>query len=234
LSNSNAFKHGLYSDDVVVLDGENQQDFAELRDALLEEYAARSVSEKIAVSELANLFWKKLRLESRLKRAFDKRLAYIEADGRDHDTDASRSIVESHSEAAKIISDRIVEYLKRYVGTQGTGLPDSEVAEFQKFIGLGKEMQMLGKDLFAPIVRFAEERKLKHVEQSFDPDLMERGLKIEAEIDRRIEKVLKRLVMIKHYKEIYVPNCNGSQPLAIKGTEPTDVAEKIPLKVNPH
>ena len=34
---------------------------------------------------------------------------------------------------------------------------------------------------------------------------MEKELKIQAEVDRRIEKVLKRLVIIKEYKKQYRP-----------------------------
>jgi hypothetical protein len=41
------------------------------------------------------------------------------------------------------------------------------------------------------------------VEQAYRPDIMERELKLHAEISRQIEKVVKRLVMLQEYKRLY-------------------------------
>lgn len=78
-SSKNALTHGYYSADDVVLDCEDKQEFADLRRALLDEYAPHSVSEEIQVSELARLYWKKRRLEARLREALNKRRAHSEA-----------------------------------------------------------------------------------------------------------------------------------------------------------
>ena len=45
---------------------------------------------------------------------------------------------------------------------------------------------------------------------------MERELKLQADIDRRIEKALKRLVMIKEYKEFYLPKAIDAKPAQIE------------------
>lgn len=52
---------------------------------------------------------------------------------------------------------------------------------------------------------------------------MERGLKIHAEIDRRIEKALKRLVYIREYKKFYVCKAVDAKSVQIEGL-PTGVS----------
>ena len=83
-----------------------------------------------------------------------------------------------------------------------------------------KEFNLAFKDLVSSLRR-AEEQKLDQIEQAYLPDIMERELKIHAEIDRRIEKVLKRLVMAKEYKRLY-----GAKSISANQIEAT----KLPTK----
>ena len=100
--------------------------------------------------------------------------------------------------------------------------------EFEKLTVLAKELNILSKELVVPILHAAEKQKLDQIERAYDPDIMERELKIQAEIDRRIDKVLKRLVMIKEYKKFYVVKGIDSRPLEIEAlpAKPTFVSEK--------
>ena len=50
--------------------------------------------------------------------------------------------------------------------------------------------------------RRAEEQRYEDIVQAYLPDILERELKIQAEIDRRGEKLLKRLATIKTYKQL--------------------------------
>jgi hypothetical protein len=72
------------------------------------------------------------------------------------------------------------------------------------------------------------------IEQAYLPNIIERELKVQAEIDRRIEKVLKRLVMIKEYKRLYgAKSVNANQIGAAKlpaksSNHPTDPGSNGP------
>ena len=67
----NAITHGFYAADTVLPD-ENQQEFDELERAFFDEHCPEGISEKLTVSELASLHWKKRRFEAGLKQALQK------------------------------------------------------------------------------------------------------------------------------------------------------------------
>jgi hypothetical protein len=52
-------------------------------------------------------------------------------------------------------------------------------------------------------------------ERAYRPDVMERDLKIHAEIDKRIEKCMTRLVRLKEYKRMYAPKEVKGQSAAV-------------------
>jgi hypothetical protein len=185
---------------------------------LLDEYAARSTSEQIQVSELAHLYWKKRRLEARAREVLNKRRAPSEANdsnGLDIIANDIRASAKSHSQAAQFVCDLIVKHLERVLNDKDV-TADSVGREFEKLTELAKELNICSKELVLPLLQAAEKWKLDEIERAYDPDIMERELKIQAEIDRRIEKVLKQLVLIKEYKKYYVAKGIDSQPLAIE------------------
>ena len=226
----NAFSHGLYSDDVV-LDCENKQEFVELWQAFRDEYSPQQKSEEAAVLELANLHWKKRRLEAGLQQALNKRRAYTVADASsdawDLIADDIRSVAKSHFKAVQVAGAMIGKHLER-VSNPNEVIADSEAVGIEKLTVLAKELNIVSKELVVPILHAAEKQKLDQIERAYDPDIMERELKIQAEIDRRIDKVLKRLVMIKEYKKFYVVKGIDSRPLEIEAlpAKPTFVSEK--------
>jgi hypothetical protein len=206
----NAHKHGLYSQDMV-LDCENEQDFLDLWEAFRAEYFPQQVSEEAAVLEMAKLQWVKRRLDARLKEALTKRLdlrASGTTAGSDGFGDQIRTVAKSHFEAAQVTSQTIGKHVERISNSSDTS-GEGNVVEFEKLTTLAKELNVLGTNLVA-MLHAAEKQTVDQIERIYDPDIMEKELKIMAEIDRRIEKVLKRLVMIKEYKQFYVAKDNHS------------------------
>ena len=67
----NALSHGVYSHDVV-LAWENPKEFDALHQALQDEYCPHGASEEAAVFDLANLHWKKRRLNIGSQLAFHR------------------------------------------------------------------------------------------------------------------------------------------------------------------
>ena len=99
--------------------------------------------------------------------------------------------------------------------------------EFEKLIALTKELNLAGKDL-VPWLRAIEELNLdqKVAEQAYRPDIMEKELKLHAEIDRRIEKAMKRLVQAKEYKKFY-----GAKSIDVKQNGVTSLPAKSPPRI---
>ncbi|WP_426614834.1 hypothetical protein [Bradyrhizobium sp. McL0616] len=209
----NALTHGLYSQNIV-LDCENEQDFLKLWEAFRAEYLPQQVSEEAAVLEMAKLQWIKRRLDARLKEALTKRRdvrasgTTASSDGSDGIGDQIRALAKSHLEAAQVTSQTIGKHVERISNSNETP-GESNIVEFEKLTTLAKELNVSGTNLVT-MLNAAEKQRLDQIERIYDPDIMERELKILADIDRRIEKVLKRLVMIKEFKKYYVAKDNHS------------------------
>ena len=83
------------------------------------------------------------------------------------------------------------------------------------------EMKAAAAVLGAPL-RVIESHNLDEsaCERAYRPDLMERELKILAEIDKRIEKTIVRLVQLKEYKRIYGTKEVKAQPAEVPSLPP--------------
>ena len=60
----------------------------------------------------------------------------------------------------------------------------------------------------------------KVCERAYRPEVMERELKIRAELDKRIEKAIARLVTIKEYKKFYGANVIEAQHAEVISLSP--------------
>jgi len=228
--NKNAIIHGLYSDSVV-LEGEKPEEFRDLLEAYRNEYSPEGVSEEEAVFDLASLCWKKRRLETGLQQALNKQRALsstadASGDGWDSVADVTRAMAKSQIKAAEVACDLILKQLgERFVRPDEAN--DSGGIEFEKLTALAKEVNDFSKELIVPILHVVEKQKLDQIERAYNPDIMEQALKIHAEFDRRIEKALKRLVMIKDYKKFYVPKSVAAKPVQIEALPVKPIGEKI-------
>ena len=103
----------------------------------------------------------------------------------------------------RLVSDSLMKQAEQICKPNNPNV-GSQLVEFEKLtVSLGKFNVVFGE--LASSYRRIEEQKLDQIEQAYRPHIMEKELKIQAELDRRIEKVLKRLVIIKEYKKQYCP-----------------------------
>jgi hypothetical protein len=227
--NKNAIIHGLYSNSTVI-DGEKPEDFEILLQAFRDEYDPEGVSEDAAVFELASLEWKRNRLAAGLQRALNMQLASDLAEGSgvswDRVAGAARNLAKAQSEAAQIVSRSMARDL-----AGATSLPDQppthrEAAQIENEKKFVQELNIISKELLLPLLHIVEKQKQDQIERAYNPDIMERALKIEAEIDRRIEKKLRHLVMAKEYKKMYVRKSVGSTPAQIEVPFAKPISEK--------
>jgi hypothetical protein len=119
--------------------------------------------------------------------------------------DAIRAMAKSQAEAAKQFCDMIFKHLQRAINSKGLMAEPEENNEFARLTALAKEMNLIGKDLVLPMIKGVENNNLAQevAERAYRPDITEKELKLHAEIDRQIEKAIRRLVMIKEYKNHY-------------------------------
>jgi hypothetical protein len=216
----NAVKHAVYSSDVV-LRWENKAEFEALHQTLNGEYEPHGASEEAAVFDLASLHWKKRRLNIGSQLTFHKqpnvdKMADASSDGwegvakylaktDDGMADSIRAMAKAQADASKIICEIVLKHMKRATDSNGPRAEPKEDIEFERLSALAKEISFLGTELVRPMLHIVEKHVLDSAERAYRPDVMEKELKLHAEIDRQIEKTLKRLVMIKEYKNFYRP-----------------------------
>ena len=186
------------------------------------------MSEGEAVFELASLHWKKRRFEAGLQQALQKQQDLgTGADTNDLLGDIARNAAKSQAEAAQHVCEDLGNKRSESVSPMKPNV-DSKVVEFEKLTVSVKEFNLVFEDLVSSLRRI-EEQKLDQIEQAYRPHIMEKELKIQAEVDRRIEKVLKRLVIINEYKKQYRPkSVNAIQIEATKlPPKSSDESEEI-------
>ena len=233
LYKKNSIVHGLYSD-CIVLNDENPKEFNDMLERFRNEYPPHGISEEETVFELASLHWKRRRLEAGLQQALNMRRASSVADasaGWDSLAADAVTMAKSQLTAAQIACERISKTVQRVVSQPDKPLDDSEAAEIEKLTGLSKELNTVSEELVIPILHIVEKQKDDQIARAYNPDILERELKIQAEFDRRIEKVLKRLVMIREYKKYYLPKSVNSKPVQIEALPAKSIGEKTDTEV---
>ena len=209
-----------------------------------DEYWPDGFSEEAAIFDMASWYWKKRRLNVGSQLAFHRQpeasaitaassngwqgvadyIASIQGDGT---PDSVHAAVKSQTEAAKLVYDRINEYVARI------GKPDDATAESKKDSDavvldrlriLHRQMNIPSSDL-VPLLRATKESKLNQnvAEQAYRPDILEKELKLHAEIDRRIEKAMIRLARAKEHKKFY-----GAKSIDMKQNGVTSLPAKLP------
>ena len=234
-SSKNALTHGAYSS-VVVLLHENEQEFKDLHEELREELFPNGRSEEEAVFDLASLHWKKRRLNvgSQLPFLRDRDVSALTEAGRlngwqgiaehfaktldnnESTRETMRSINKSLREMVVPVHGLVTKHMEQMLVPDGTNQESkqSAIAELEKLTAVMSEMKAIG-DMVAPTLRLIESYGLDErvCERAYRPDLMEQELKIHAEIDKRIDKTIVRLVQLKEYKRLYGTKEVKAQPV---------------------
>jgi hypothetical protein len=234
-SSNNALAHGLYATDVV-LAWEDPKEFSKLHEALRDDLFPDGFSEEAAIFDMAIWYWKKRRLNIGSQLAFHRQqdasaitaassngwqgvADYIaSSQGGDGTVDEVRAAVKSQTEAAKLVYDMINERValigKPKDGTAESQQKRGDVEVIESLRKLQRQMNIPSSDL-VPMLRATEEFELKQnvADQAYRPDIMEKELKLHAEIDRRIEKAMIRLARAKEYKKFYGAKSVNANPI---------------------
>ena len=195
-SSKNALSHGAYSSQVV-LPWENEQEFKDLHKSFQEELIPDGALEEAAVFDLANLHWKKRRLNIGSQLAFLRdrdASALTEAsrlngwegiaeffaktlDNNESARDAMRSMNKSLREMVVPVHGLVTKHMEQMLVPDGTNQDSkqSAIAELEKLTAVMSEMKAIG-DMVAPTLRLIESYGLDErvCERAYRPDLMER------------------------------------------------------------
>ena len=110
----------------------------------------------------------------------------------------ARALANSHTKVVTKVLDEINQCIE-------DESKHKDPAVLDNLVQLAKKIDDIGKDVVVPLVRFTETYDVdqKIAERAYRPDLMEKELKILAQIDRQIAKAMDNLVRAKEYKKYY-------------------------------
>jgi hypothetical protein len=236
-SSKNALSHGAYSSQAV-LPWENEQEFKDLHEELREDFFPNGRAEEETVFDLACLNWKKRRLNIGSQLAFrrDRDVSALTEAGRlngwegiaehfaktlDNNESARetmRSINKDLREMVAPVHGLVFKRIQQMLAPDGTNQDSKQnaAAELEKLTVLMNEMKAAAGVVGAAL-RVIESNCLdeKPCERAYRPDLMERDLKILADIDKQIDKTIVRLAQLKEYKRIYVTKEVKARPAEV-------------------
>ena len=213
-TNRNAMVHGFYASEVI-LPWESEKEFERLHQDLKEEWSPCGRMELETVFALARLFWIKRRLMRTWQLGFSKdplvqdiansgkkSWAEIQNYLRDQ-AKAHFSAVEAakdlYSEMQEILMLLSKELPNRSQNREGTG---SDEKIFKLFQQLEREMNQIQKFFLLPAKTEHPPNRTQILDQAYEPESLERIVRLEAALDARIDKTVARLVNLKEYKRL--------------------------------
>jgi hypothetical protein len=175
--------------------------------------------------------WKKRRFEAGVQQALQKQQDLgTGADTNDLLIDIAREAAKSQREVVRRVSDSLVKQAEQICKPNNPNV-GSQLVEFEKLTTSLKEFNLVFGDLVSSFRR-VEEQKLDQIEEAYRPHIMEKELKIQAEVDRRIEKVLKRLVIVKELKRQYPAKSASAKQIEATKLPPTSLPNPAGTETN--
>jgi hypothetical protein len=213
----NALSHGLYAAADAVLPWENENQFSDLHQALRQDLGPEGPFEEDEVWQITRLKWIQRRLNVGSQFAYQrdpdvnalsvaaqegpdgivKYFQEINAGG-DNVRDSMRAVAKSHAQAMMTGMDRVTNLLS----PSSTTAVDSNAIE--KLNASVKQLSLVSSNIVATLKELEnfdiEERVC---DRAYRPDIIEKNLQVNAQIDRSIDKHMVRLVNLKEFKRQY-------------------------------
>jgi hypothetical protein len=95
-----------------------------------------------------------------------------------------------------------------------------------------KELNIVSTGFVVPSFQAVEQLKRDQIERAYQPHIMEKELRIQAEFDRRIEKILKHLVMTKEIKRQYPAKSVNANEIEATKLPPTSLPNPAGTETN--
>jgi hypothetical protein len=210
-TNRNAMVHGLYASEII-LPWESEQEFERLHQDLKEEWSPCGRMELETVFALARLFWIKRRLMRTWELGFRKDPLV-----QDIVNSGKKSWAEIHNylrdqakndfsagEAAKDLHSKMqatLQLLSEELGKRAGKGPD-----WDNIHKLHQQWQVhmgqIHKFFLLPAKTEHPSNRTQILDQAYEPEALEKIVRLEAALDTRIDKTVARLVNLKEYKRL--------------------------------
>jgi hypothetical protein len=132
-------------------------------------------------------------------------------------SDEIRAVTREHHKGIEHLANLIIKHSpEANSDVADEAKEQSKLAILEKLIALTRVYSSIGKDSILPMFRLIEGRELdqKVAERAYRPDIMEKEMKLHAEIDRRIEKAMRAFVLAREIKKQYATKTVGMKQLA--------------------
>jgi hypothetical protein len=204
----NALAHGIYSKDIV-LPWESREEFEKLWADLRDEFKPDGRMENDIVFDLAHSRWQKYRLHKmHIAAAYGDPFVSDLVKAGQKSWPAMRSHLRTNSINQRAVSEVMngvfladVEEAAGAVAKalRGGKLVNSEIVQAKGYLDVMKNFTI-------PLIEAHEAREKSSAEDSlrrtYSPEYLEPIIRLEANIDARIDKALARLVSLKEYKRV--------------------------------
>ena len=213
-ANRNAVVHGFYASEVI-LPWESEEEFERLHQDLKEEWNPCGRMEMETVFALARLFWIKRRLMRTWQLGFSKdplvqeiansgKKSWVEIQNylRDQaktDFNAVEAAKDLYSKMQAILALLSQELPNRPENQEGKG-PDEKIFKLHQEWGM--YMSQIHKFFLLPAKTEHPPSRTQILDQPYEPEPLERIVRLEAALDARIDKTVARLVNLKEYKRL--------------------------------
>ena len=228
----NALVHGVYASEII-LPWESAEEFELLHAGLTLDWSPQGRTEEETLLSLVWWHWLKHRSMRSIQMAcrYDPMVAELKKAGAKSWPEVD-SFLQTKAEAGKSAQTNAMAALEKMIAELDktkalTGAPNPKAPEIVKQLAIlmeslekhvipafGQTLDLIhNKDYVRPN---QPPKRLNVVEEAYQPDIMEKVLRIQAAIDGRIDKTLQRLVSIKEYKRLLqaeAPKKVSSPPL---------------------
>jgi hypothetical protein len=199
---TNAQKHGAFAQELI-LPGESEREFRELSESLIAEWSPNGVLEEDAVFNLAKYMWAKRRND----RFYHKEVSWIEGSKRD-DLEwmgiiarflGTAQTLEHANGLVAYLPEKCKDYVSSYSGSYSNMLPAGNDAghEIKRLTQRVQECIEMERDCLSQPSRSSNVKTA-----AARRELTEKKIALDARLDSLIDKMIKRLVQMKTYKQV--------------------------------
>ena len=202
----NALAHGIYGKDIL-LPWESRKDFEKLLADLRDEFRPEGRMENEIVFDLAHFRWQKYRIHQMyIAAAYSDPFVSDLVDARQKSWAGMRSHLRMKSINGRTISEieneLFLEQAKESAKILAKAMREGKLVNSE--IVQGKALLDVGKNFTAPLIEALEAHRSDEdsLRRTYSPEYLEPIIRLEAQIDARIDKALARLVSLQEYKRV--------------------------------
>src|ERR1035437_1814963 len=206
VGNRHALLHGLYARDVL-LPWDSKEDFLKLHADLKAEFTPNGRAEEEAVLDLAFLHWHKRTIyrlwqSAVLRDPFTEDIIQTESKSWSEIRKRLRAAATSEGTVRGAIDNSMASMLAEAQSASDKIVTTSDVEEIKVLEARSSAFLTIASEKLLPLLKSMDQRPdaVQALDRAYEPEILEKVMRLEAALDARIGKVLARLVGLKEFK----------------------------------